>query len=605
MTEVGFLRIAIYFVVLFLLVKPLGTYIARVFEGERTLLDSPLRPLEHFLYRCCRVDPQEDMPWQTYTVALLVFTLAGMLGLYALERLQAILPLNPQHLSAVPPDLSLNTAVSFASNTSWQNYGGESTMSYLTQMAGIAVQSFVSAAVGLAVLVALIRALARGTAQAIGNFWTDVVRGSLYVLLPLSVALALVLASQGVVATLSPYKTATLLEPTSYEQPVTDANGKPVLDAKGQPKTKIITVTQQMIAVGPAASQIAIKQLSADGGGFFSANSAHPFENPTPFSNFAEMLAILLIPAALTYTFGRMIRDTRQGWALLVAMTLIVVPFLVAAEEFEQAGNPLFTPVGVDQTASALAPGGNMEGKEVRFGIIDSALFATVTTASSDGSVNSMHDSYMPLGGMVPLLMMHLGEVVFGGIGSGLYGMLVVVILAAFIAGLMVGRTPEYLGKKIEAFEMKMATVVILVMPVAVLIATALAVATTAGKAGVSNPGPHGFSQILYAFTSMANTNGSAFAGLNGNTPFYNDMGAAVMWLGRYWVIVPTLAIAGSMAAKKKVFVGPGTLPTHTGQFVLWLVAVILILGGLGFLPALALGPIAEHALLRTGIVFK
>jgi K+-transporting ATPase ATPase A chain len=605
MTQAGLLRIAIYFVVLFLFVTPLGAYIARVVEGARTFLDPPFRPLEHLLYRWCGIDPDEDMPWQTYAAALLIFTLAGTLVLYALQRLQAILPLNPQQLSAVPPDLSLNTAVSFASNTSWQNYGGESTMSYLTQMAGVAVQSFASAAVGLAVLVALIRGLTRGTALAIGNFWVDVVRGVLYVLLPISFVLALVLSSQGVVETLSPYRIATLLEPTSYAQPVVDASGKPAVDAGGRPKVRTIKATEQMIAVGPAASQIAIKLLSADGGGFFNANSAHPFENPTPFSNFVEMLAILLIPAALTHTFGRLIRDTRQGWALLAAMTLVLVPALFVAEHFEQAGNPLFGPQGVDQTAGGQAPGGNMEGKEVRFGIVDSALFATVTTASSDGAVNSMHDSYTPIGGMVPLVMMHFGEVVYGGIGSGLYGMLVVVILAAFIAGLMVGRTPEYLGKKIEAFEMKMATAIILIMPVTVLIATALAVTTAAGNAGVSNPGPHGFSQILYAFTSLANTNGSAFAGLNGNTPFYNDAGAVVMWLGRFWIIVPTLAIAGSMAAKKKVFVGPGTLPTHTGQFVLWLVAVIIILGGLGFLPVLALGPIAEHVLLQAGTVFK
>ena len=605
MRTIDVLRIMLYLAVLFVLVKPIGTYMARVYMGERTLLDPVLRPLERLLYRLCRIRPEEDMPWQTYTVALLIFTIVGTLVLYAFERLQSILPLNPQGMSAVSPDLSLNTAVSFATNTNWQNYGGETTMSYLTQMAGLTVKNFISAAVGLAVMVALIRGLARRSAQAIGNFWVDTVRSCLYILLPLSVVLALLLASQGVVATLSPYRTATLLQPTSYEQPVTDANGKPVLDAKGQPKTKTVTVTEQVIAVGPAASQIAIKQLGTNGGGFFNTNSAHPFENPTPFSNFLEMLAIVMRPAAVCYTFGRMVGDARQGWALLAAMTLIYIPFLAIAQGFEHAGNPVLKPLGVNQTAGALQPGGNMEGKEVRFGVTDSALWATTTTATSNGSVNSMHDSYTPIAGMVPLVMMHLGEVVYGGVGTGLYGMLVLAILAAFVAGLMVGRTPEYLGKKIEAFEMKMATVVVLVMPTIVLLGTALAVATAAGRAGVSNPGPHGFSEILYAFTSQGNNNGSAFAGLSGNTPFYNDVGAAVMWLGRFWIIVPTLAIAGAMAAKKKVPASPGTLPTHTGQFVLWLIAVIIIIGALSFLPALALGPIVEHLLLQAGTVFK
>jgi K+-transporting ATPase ATPase A chain len=605
MTSIGVLRILIYLAVVYLLVKPLGAYMARVYAGERTMLDPLLRPLERFIYRLCRVNPAEDMPWQIYTVALLVFTISGTLLLYALQRFQAVLPLNPQGFAAVSPDLSANTAVSFATNTNWQNYGGETTMSYLTQMAGLAVKNFVSAAVGLAVLVALIRGLARGSAQGIGNFWVDVVRSTLYILLPLSLVMALVLASQGVVQTFSPSKTAVLLEPTSYEDPVLDKNGKPVLDAKGQPVTKTVKVTEESIPVGPAASQIAIKQLGTNGGGFFNTNSSHPFENPTPFSNFLEMLAILLIPAALTYTFGKMIGDTRQGWALLAAMTLIFLPFLAVMEVFEQAGNPLFPAVGVDQTAGQFQPGGNMEGKEVRFGIADSALWATATTGTSNGSVNSMHDSYIPIAGMVPLVMMHLGEVVFGGIGTGLYGMLVVAIVAAFVAGLMVGRTPEYLGKKIESFEMKMAVIVVLVMPTIVLLGTALGVATAAGRAGVTNPGPHGFSQILYAFTSQGNNNGSAFAGLNGNTPFYNLVGAAVMWLGRFWIIVPTLAIAGSLVVKKKVPPSSGTLPTHTGQFVLWLIAVIIIIGALSFLPALALGPIVEHLLLQGGVVFK
>ena len=605
MSAIGVLRIAISLAVVFLLVKPLGAYMARVYEGRRTLLDPVLRPLERLLYRLCRIDPNEDMTWQTYTIAMLVFTIAGELLLYGFQRLQPILPLNPQGMGAVSPDLSLNTAMSFTTNTNWQNYGGETTLSYFTQMAGLTVKNFVSAAVGLAIMVALIRGLARRSAQAIGNFWVDTVRGCLYVLLPLAVVLALALASQGVVATLSPYKTAALLQPTSYEQPVTDASGKPVLDAKGQPKTKTVKVADQVIAVGPAASQIAIKQLGTNGGGFFNVNSAHPFENPTPFSNFLEMVAILLLPAAVCYTFGKMIGDTRQGWALLAAMTLIFLPLLAVTEGFEQAGNPALRPLGVSQAADALQPGGNMEGKEVRNGIVDSALWATATTATSNGSVNSMHDSYTPIAGMVPLVLMHLGEVIYGGIGTGLYDMLVFVILAAFVAGLMVGRTPEYLGKKIEAFEMKMASVVVLVMPTIVLIGTALGVATAAGRAGVTNPGPHGFSQILYAFTSQGNNNGSAFAGLNGNSPFYNEVGAVVMWLGRFWEIVPVLAIAGSMAAKKKVPPSPGTLPTHTGQFVAWLAAVIIIVGALSFLPALALGPIVEHLLLQAGTLFK
>jgi len=605
MSGIGVLRIVVYLAVLFLLVKPLGAYMARVLEGKRTFFDPVLRPLERLLYRICGVSPEEDMSWQAYSVALLLFSVAGMLLLYAFQRLQAVLPLNPQAFSAVPYDLSFNTAASFTTNTNWQAYGGESTLSYFVQMAGLTVKNFASAAAGLAVLVALIRGLARGSIQVLGNFWVDLVRSSLYIFLPLSVVLALLLVSQGVVQTLSSYKTATLVEPTSYEQPITDASGKPVLDAKGQPKTKTIKVTEQVIAVGPVASQIAIKQLGTNGGGFFNANSAAPFENSTPFSNFLEMLAITLIPAALCYTFGKMIGDTRQGWALLVAMTIVLIPFLMVAEGFELGGNRLLTPLGVDQTPSALQPGGNMEGKEVRFGIVDSALWATVTTATSNGSVNSMHDSYTPIGGMVPLVMMHLGEVIYGGVGTGLAGMLVVVILAAFVAGLMVGRTPEYLGKKIEAFEMKMATVIVLIMPAVVLVLTALGVATAAGRAGISNPGPHGFSQILYAFTSMANNNGSAFAGINADTPFYNLIGGVEMLFTRFWIMIPTLAIAGSMAAKKKAPASAGTLPTHTAQFILWLVAVIIIIGALSFLPALALGPIVEHLLMQAGTVFK
>jgi len=605
MTDIGIARIFVFLVVLFLLVKPLGTYMARVYEGERTFLDRLVKPLERWLYRLCGINPQEDMSWSTYATAVVLFSVVGMLLLYAFQRLQAVLPFNPAGMTAVDPSLAFNTAASFTTNTNWQSYGGETTMSYLTQMAGLTMKNFVSPAVGMAVLVALIRGFTRRSAKAIGNFWVDTVRSIVYILLPMATVLALLLAWQGVPQTLSPYPTATLMEPTSYQQPITDANGKPVLDAKGQPRTKTIKVTEQQIAVGPAASQVAIKQLGTNGGGFFNVNSTHPFENPTPFSNFLELLAIVLIPASLVYTYGRMVKDTRQGWALLAAMTIIFLPALGVVVGFEQGGNPLFHSLGVGQAASALQPGGNMEGKEVRFGPVDSGIWAATTTATSNGSVNSMFDSFTPIGGMVPLVLLHLGEVIYGGVGSGMYGMAVVVILAAFVAGLMVGRTPEYLGKKIEAFEMKMATVVMLIMPVIVLVATALGVATAAGRAGVSNPGPHGFSQILYAFTSMANNNGSAFAGLNANTPFYNDIGGVVMLLTRFWVIVPTLAIAGSMGMKKIVPGGPGTLPTHTVQFTLWLVAVILIWGALAFLPVLALGPIVEHLLLAAGTTFK
>ncbi|HKX18514.1 MAG TPA: potassium-transporting ATPase subunit KdpA [bacterium] len=605
MTTVGVLRILLALVVVFALVKPLGAYMARVYMGERTIFDRVLRPLERLFYRWSRVDPDEDMSWQTYSIAILLFTFAGMLLLYAFQRLQAVLPFNPQKMPAVSPDLSLSTAVSFATNTNWQNYGGETTLSYFVQMAGLTVKNFTSAAAGMAVMVALFRGLTRRSASAIGNFWVDLTRSALYIFMPMSVVLALLLVSQGVVATLSPYKTATLLEPTSYDQPVTDASGKPVLDAQGHQKTTQVRVIEQVLAVGPAASQIAIKQLGTNGGGFFNVNSSHPYENPTPFSNFLELVAILLIPAAVCYTFGRMVGDARQGWAILAAMTLMFLPLLAMTVGFEQAGNPLVARLGVDQRAGALQSGGNMEGKETRFGVPDSALWAAATTATSNGSVNSMHDSFTPLGGLVPLVNMHLGEVVYGGVGVGLYDMLMVVILAAFVAGLMVGRTPEYLGKKIEAFEMKMASVVVLVMPLIVLIGTAIAVATPAGRAGASNPGPHGYSEILYAFTSMGNNNGSAFAGINSNTPFYNDVGATVMWLGRFWEIVPVLAVAGSMAAKKIVPPSPGTLPTHTGQFVLWLVAVTVLIGALSFLPALALGPIVEHFLLQAGTVFK
>jgi K+-transporting ATPase ATPase A chain len=513
---------------------------------------------------------------------------------YLLQRLQGGLPLNPQGLGAVSPDSSFNTAVSFATNTNWQGYGGETTMSYLTQMLGLTVQNFVSAAMGMAVLVALIRGFARRSAQTIGNFWVDLTRTTLYILLPLSFVMALILVSQGTVQTFKSYATVAVVQPTEYDEPVTDKDGKPLLDAKGQPTTRKSRLTEQVIAVGPAASQIAIKQLGTNGGGFFNVNSSHPFENPTPLSNFVELLAILVISGALCYTFGVMVGDTRQGWAVLAAMMVIFIGLLVVCVAAEQRG-AVFAKQGVDHQVSALQSGGNMEGKETRFGIVNSALWATATTAASNGSVNSMHDSYTPLGGLVPMWLMQLGEVVYGGVGSGLYGMLVFAIIAVFVAGLMVGRTPEYLGKKIEAYEMKMASLVILFPPAVVLIGTAAAVLTSTGVASMQDKGPHGFSEVLYAFSSMGNNNGSAFAGYSANVPYINATGGLAMLVARYWLAIPTLAIAGSLARKKLVPAGAGTLPTHRPLFVGLLVGVVLLVGALSFLPALALGPIVEH----------
>lgn len=594
MTLIGWAQIGLYMLVLLLLVKPLGLFMARVYEGERTFLDPVLGPVERLLYRLSGVRAAEEMNWKTYAIAMLLFNGLGLFLLYGLQRLQGFLPFNPMGLGAVTPDSSFNTAVSFASNTNWQGYGGEVTMSYLTQMAGLTVQNFVSAATGMAVLIALVRGLARRSAQTIGNFWVDLVRTILYILLPLCIVGALILVSQGVVQTLSTYETVPLLQPT------TDADGN--------------TITEQILAVGPAASQIIIKQLGTNGGGFFNVNSAHPFENPTPLSNFVEMLAILLIPAALCYTFGKMVGDTRQGWAVLAAMTLMFVPLMLTTVIAEQNGNPLLTQLGADQVASELHSGGNMEGKEVRFGIANSALWASATTAASNGSVNSMHDSYTPIGGLVPMWLMQLGEVIYGGVGSGLYGLLVFAIIAVFVAGLMVGRTPEYLGKKIESYEMKMAAIVILVPPAVVLLATALAVSTTAGKGAlyntdfpyttIYNTGPHGFSEALYAYSSQGNNNGSAFAGFGANNPFHNLLGGVAMLFARYWLAIPTLAIAGSLARKKKVPPSAGTLPTHTPLFVGWIIAVVVIVGALSFLPALALGPIVEQLLLAQGVTF-
>ena len=579
MNTFSWLQLLFYIAVLLALAKPLGAFMARVYQGEHTFLDRVLGPVERLIYRAAGVRAEDDMDWKIYAVAMMLFNVAGLLVVYGLQRLQGILPLNPQGLGAVTPDSSWNTATSFATNTNWQGYGGEVTMSYFSQMLGLAVQNFVSAATGMAVLVAMIRGLVRHTAKGIGNFWVDLTRTTLYILLPLSLVLALILVSQGVVQTFGDYRTVDLL------QSAIDANGN--------------AVTQQVLALGPAASQIAIKQLGTNGGGFFNVNSSHPFENATPLSNFFEMLAILVISAALCYTFGKMVGDTRQGWAILAVMTLIFVTFLALAVWAEQNGNPAFTVLGVDQAQSDLNPGGNMEGKEVRFGIANSALWATATTSASNGSVNSMHDSYMPLGGLVPLFLMQLGEIIYGGVGSGFYGMLAFVIVAVFVAGLMVGRTPEYLGKKIEAYEMKMASLMLLIPILLVKVGTAVAVVAPAGLATIWNAGgPHGFSEVLYAFSSAANNNGSAFAGLGANTPFYNTALGLCMFFARYWLAIPALAIAGSLVRKKKVPAGSGTLPTHTPLFIAWVIAVIMIVGALSFIPALSLGPIVEHLMI-------
>jgi K+-transporting ATPase ATPase A chain len=598
MTANGYLQLAFYLVVLIALAKPLGTYMAAIYEGKPAILNELGAPLERLIYRICGVKESEEMSWTRYALASLWFTLFGLLAVYGLQRLQNYLPLNPAGMAAVSPDSSFNTAVSFVTNTNWQGYGGESTMSYLTQMLALTVQNFVSAGLGMAVLIALVRGLARQSAQTLGNFWVDLTRGTLYILLPLSIILSLVLVAQGMPQTLSAYKTVPLVESVEYDNPKLDAVGQPVKDEKGNPVTEKATQKEQVIAVGPVASQIAMKQLGTNGGGFFNVNSAHPYENPTPVSNFLEMLAILLIPAALCYTFGVIVGDRRQGWAVLAAMTIVFVALLAVCVGSEQAGNPALAKLGVDQTASATQAGGNMEGKETRFGVVNSALWATATTAASNGSVNAMHDSFTPLGGVVPMWQMQVGEVIYGGVGSGLYGMLLLVIVGVFVAGLMIGRTPEYLGKKIEAYEIKMASIGVLVPLFTALFGTAIGVLADAGKAGVANPAAHGFSEILYAFSSASGNNGSAFAGLSANTPFYNTALGVVMFFARYWIIIPVLALAGSMAAKKKVPAGAGTLETHTPLFIFFLIGVVVIIGALTFFPALALGPIVEHLML-------
>ena len=578
-----------FLIVLILAAWPLGILLARVAGSDDSRALRWGRPIEKAAYRLCGIREDQEMGWLQYTLGILLFNLLGALVLYGMQRAQLWLGFNPQGIANVSADSSFNTAISFVTNTNWQGYSGESTMSYLTQMAGLTVQNFLSAATGIAVLFALVRGFARHSSATVGNAWVDIVRITLYVLLPLSIAFALILASQGVIQNLDGAKDVTTLEVTHYDNPKLDATGQPEKDAQGSPVTEPATTQTQTIAMGPVASQEAIKMLGTNGGGFFNANSAHPYENPTPLSNFLQMLSIFLIPAALCFAFGRMVGDMRQGWAILIAMALIFVGMAIAAMTVEQQGNPALGALGVDMSM------GNMEGKETRFGIADSSLFATITTLASCGAVNAMHDSLMPLGGFTTLWNMMLGEVVFGGVGSGLYGMLVFAIMAVFIAGLMIGRTPEYLGKKIESHDMKMVSIAILVTPLVALAGAAIGVSAGDGIAGIANPGAHGFSEILYAFTSAANNNGSAFAGLSANTPFYNVLLGIVMWLGRFGVIVPVLALAGSLAAKKRIAAGVGSMPTHGPLFVLLLIGTVVLVGALNYVPALALGPVVEH----------
>ena len=594
MTAPAWLLLAAFLAVLWALAVPLSRYLVRAIDGRL----GPASRAEGWLYRVCGIRPDEEMHWLRYALALLLFNLLGVAVVYLLQRLQHVLPLNPAAMAAVTPDSSFNTAVSFVTNTNWQGYGGETTMSHLTQMLGLAVQNFLSAATGIAVVVALIRGFARHGAKAIGNAWVDLTRITLWVLLPISFVYALFLVSQGTVQNVSAPVEVRTVESVSYQVPKAGLDGQPLKDAQGQPVMEDQRTDKQTLAMGPAASQIAIKMLGTNGGGFFNANAAHPYENPTALANFVQMLSIFLIPAALCFAFGHWVGDCRQGWAVLAAMTVLFVVGAVAAMTFEQQGNPQWAALGVDQVSSSTQPGGNMEGKESRFGIAATGLFAAITTAASCGAVNGMHGSFTPLGGLVPLVNMQLGEVVFGGVGAGLYGMLVFAILAVFIAGLMIGRTPEYLGKKIEAHEMKMSSIVILVTPLLVLVGTAIAVMSEAGRATLGNPGAHGFSEVLYALSSAANNNGSAFAGLGANTPFYNVLLAVAMWFGRFGVIVPVLAIAGSLAAKKRLTANSGTLPTHGPLFVLLLIGTVLLVGLLNYVPALALGPVIEHLLL-------
>ncbi len=595
MTASSWGLLALYLGVLLAAAWPLGIWLARLSSGN---LPGWMLRLEAPLYRLAGTSADKSMNWVQYALALLAFNVLGVLAVYGLQRFQALLPLNPAGMVAPSPDSAFNTAISFVSNTNWQGYAGESAMSYLTQMLALAVQNFFSAATGIAVVFALFRGFAARSTGVIGNFWADVTRITAWLLLPLSLVFAVFLVGQGVIQNFDSYKDVNTLEITHYQNPKNGPDGQPLKDAKGNPVTQDAKTSIQTLAMGPVASQEAIKMLGTNGGGFFNANSSHPYENPTALSNFFQMLAIFLIPAALCFAFGREVGDRRQGWAVLAAMSVMFVIAVIAITPAEQAGNPLLSPLGVDQTASALQAGGNMEGKETRFGINASSLFAVITTAASCGAVNAMHDSFTPLGGMVPMVMMQLGEVVFGGVGTGLYGMLIFAILAVFIAGLMIGRTPEYLGKKIESHDMKLTSIAILVTPIVVLVGTAVAVLTGAGQAGIANPGAHGFSEILYALTSAGNNNGSAFAGLSANTPFYNTLLGLAMWFGRFGVIVPVLAIAGSLAAKKRLPVTVGTLPTHGPLFVTLLIGTVLLVGLLNYVPALALGPVVEHLML-------
>jgi K+-transporting ATPase ATPase A chain len=598
MNTQAWILLGAYLGVLALLAWPLGKWLVAVADGRLPRWMAPFTAAERGLYRLAGIDAAAGMGWRSYAIALVVFNFLGVIAVYALQRLQGVLPLNPAGMAGVSADSAFNTAISFVSNTNWQGYAGEATMSYLTQMLALAVQNSFSAATGIVVVIALVRGFVARSSASIGNFWVDITRVTVYVLLPLCLVFSVFLVSQGVIQNFSPYKQATTLQITAYQQPKNGPDGQPMKDAKGNTVMEDLTTDEQTVAMGPVASQEAIKMLGTNGGGFFNANSAHPYENPTPLTNFLQMLSIFLIPAALVFMFGHMVGDPRQGWAVLAAMTAIFVVAVVAVISQEQQGNPLLAALGADQAASATQPGGNMEGKEARFGIAATGLFAAITTAASCGAVNGMHASFTPLGGAVPLVLMQLGEVVFGGVGTGLYSMLIFAILAVFIAGLMIGRTPEYLGKKIETYEMKMVSVAILVTPILVLAGTALAVLADAGRAGIANPGPHGFSEILYAFTSAGNNNGSAFAGLSANTPFYNTMLAVAMWFGRFGVIVPVLAIAGSLAAKKRMAVTSGTLPTHGLLFVSLLIGTVLLVGLLNYVPALALGPVVEHLML-------
>ncbi|WP_175970414.1 potassium-transporting ATPase subunit KdpA [Burkholderia sp. BCC0322] len=595
------LQTGLYIVVLIALAIPLGRHIANVLDGSSVVVRRIGHPIETSLYRLAGVDPSAEMSWKHYAIAVLAFNALGVAVVYGVLRIQQWLPGNPQSFGPMTPDGAFNTAVSFVTNTNWQDYTPEQTVSYLTQMAALTVQNFFSAATGIAVVFALIRGFARHTSKTVGNFWVDLTRITLYVLTPCAFIVALLLVSQGAIQNFSAYTDVPTLQVTHYQAPKTDAQGNPIKDAKGNPVMADFTADKQTLAMGPVASQEAIKMLGTNGGGFFNANSAHPYENPTPFANFVQMIAMLVIPASLCVVFGRTVGDRRQGYAILAAMTIAFAIACWGEISAEQAGNPVLSTLHVDQQASALQDGGNMEGKETRFGIAQSGIFTVATTSASCGAVNNMHDSLTPLGGFVPLLLIQLGEVIYGGVGSGLYGMLIFALLAVFVAGLMIGRTPEYIGKKIESYEMKMVSIAVLLTPLLVLVGASIAVLSAAGVAGIANPGPHGFSEILYAYSSAANNNGSAFAGLSVNTPFYNVTLAVVMWFGRLGTIVPVLAIAGSLAEKKRIAVTAGTLPTHGPLFVILLLGTVILVGALTYVPALALGPVVEHLMMIAG----